>query len=106
MTVAELFDLKDSASTCDELRALVGPLYQAILDWPRPVETVHRFIEEIKAFLQSDIIDQKAIISIRETIYVDKHLWELESLESVSKMLSLKSSGNLETLLQKWLFVK
>lgn len=99
MTIDKLYDLRDNSILGEKDKNIIDLLLQAITDWPTQVDTVEKFIIEIKTFLKTNILNYEEINAGMKKVDPESSLWQIEALSSVLDITQTKKDATLETIL-------
>jgi hypothetical protein len=94
MTVDQLCDLKDAQTYFLLDKKRIDLLLQAINDWPSRIDTIDHYFAEVRKFLGIDSLNYSSVMSKMELIDPESYLWHLESLSSLSELLSTDQDDN------------
>ena len=73
-------------------------IIEAVNDWPKHLSDFDDYLKQLRGFLNKKTISISVIYQARTKIDPARYGWEIESIESLYRFMSMNSADNLEQL--------
>jgi hypothetical protein len=100
ITIESLISIIDQFEHESSKSRVASLLLTAITDWPRSVNTVEEYLDQVKEALQISIIDRHNLEMGIKTLSPGNHSWEIESITGLIKIFHL-TTEELDTVIKQ-----